>query len=47
MHKGVRRRRIRKDDSEINPVVKYLLFGFNVIFWVFILFFINYFFEFK
>ena len=28
------RRPVRRDVSEISPIIKYLLFGFNVIFWV-------------
>lgn len=27
-------RRPRKDSSEVSPLIKYLLFGFNVLFWV-------------
>jgi hypothetical protein len=34
MNRGRIKRPIRKDVSEISPIIKYLLFGFNVIFWV-------------
>jgi len=31
-------RRPRKDSSEVSPLIKYLLFIFNVLFWVKIIF---------
>ena len=34
MNRARAKRPIRKDVSEISPIIKYLLFGFNVIFWV-------------
>lgn len=34
MNRARARRRVIKDVSEISPLIKYLLFGFNVIFWV-------------